>query len=138
MKLNLLNVVYRLLYAYTILYKRSGDRIPNLGEGQKFTHDETRGCLFDMNGIKTDIVASCHRPIICDECEENLKRDKVSTDTIDTAKKEILKIRKDLYYRLADFLRNHPLWAITISSLFAILLGTTSSVLASFVYDKIR
>ena len=58
------NVIYRLLYAYTLLFRRASNRIPNYDEAPGFTHDETRGCLFDMNGIKTDLVASCHNPQI--------------------------------------------------------------------------
>ena len=100
------NVIYRLLYAYTLLYKRSGDRIPDLGEVPGFTHDETRGCLFDMNGIKTDLVASCDKPIICDECQERLKQEKVSNLLIESAQREIRGIRKDLYYRALEGVPN--------------------------------
>lgn len=128
------NVIYRLLYAYTLLYKRAGDKIPDYDEAPGFTHDETRGCLFDMNGIKTDIVASCDKPIICGECEERLKQEKVSNDLISSAKGEINKIRKELYYRAVDFVKKHPLWALALSSLFAVFLG----VVSSFAYDAIR
>lgn len=48
------NVVYRLLYAYTLVFKRSGLKIPLDEEVTNFTHDETRGCLFDMNGNKIE------------------------------------------------------------------------------------
>jgi hypothetical protein len=68
------NVIYRLLYVYTLLYRRAGNKIPNFGEAPGFTHDETRGCLFDMNGVKTDLVASCHNPKVCDEVPRTLKR----------------------------------------------------------------
>jgi hypothetical protein len=134
----LVNVIYRLLYAYTILYKRSGDRIPDFGEAPGFTHDETRGCLFDMNGIKVDLVASCHKPIICDECRERLRQERVSNEIIEKAQREILKIRSDRYYILLDFLKKHPIWSIVISSIYAIILGVSASVMASFIYDWIR
>jgi hypothetical protein len=58
------NVIYRLLNAYTFAYKRNENKIPEFHEMTDFTHDETRGCIFDMNGIKSDLVASCHNPII--------------------------------------------------------------------------
>jgi hypothetical protein len=127
------NVIYRLLYAYTLLYKRAGDTIPDYGKAPGFTHDETRGCLFDMNGIKTDLIASCNNPIICDECEERLKQEKVSNHLISSAQNEIKCIRKDLYYRAIDFVKRHPLWSLALSSLFAIALG----VVSSFAYDVI-
>ena len=87
------NAVFRLLYAYTFLFKRSGERIPLNDEPTNFTHDETRGCLFDMNGIKTDIVYSLHKPIICPDCVERLRKEKVSNETISKAQKEIVKIK---------------------------------------------
>jgi len=128
------NVVLRVLYAYTLLYKRAGNKIPDYGEVSGYTHDETRGCLFDMNGNKWDVVESCNNPIICDECQEKLKREKVSNDVITRTQREIKAIRKELYYRMVDFIKRHPLWALVISSVFAILLG----IIASFAYDWIK
>lgn len=128
------NVIYRLLYAYTLFYKRAGDKIPDYGEAPGFTHDETRGCLFDMNGIKTDLVASCDKPIICDQCIERLKQEKVSIHSISSAQAEIKFIQKDLYYRAVDFVKKHPLWSLALSSALAVVLG----VMSSFVYDAIR
>lgn len=132
------NVVYRLLYAYTLLYRRSGNRIPDFGEVPDFTHDETRGCLFDMNGIKTDLVASCHNPQICDECQERLKQERVSKSDIDNTQDDIKRIRKDLYYRIISHVKKHPIAALTISSSFALVLGVTGSVIGSFVYEYIK
>lgn len=132
------NVIYRLLYAYTLLYKRSGNRIPETAESTNFTHDETRGCLFDMNGIKTDVVYSCHNPIICSDCVERLRREKVSDETIATCQKEIRKIRKPLFYRAADFVKQHPLWSLIISGVTAIILGVIGSVLGTYVYEAIK
>lgn len=128
------NVIYRLLYAYTLLYKRSGDRIPETADYANFTHDETRGCVFDMNGIKTDVVYSCHNPIICTDCVERLRREKVSDETISQCQSEIKKIRKTLFYRITDFVKQHPLWSLAISMATAIILN----VIASYVYDAIK
>ncbi|WP_426077340.1 hypothetical protein [Janthinobacterium sp. PSPC3-1] len=132
------NIVYRMLYAYTLIYKRAGNRIPGIDEMQGLTHDETRACLFDMNGIKTDLAASCSNAKICGQCQEQLRRDRVSNHLIDAVKSEIKKIRKDLYYRAFDFIKKHPLWSLALSSLFAITLGVTGSVTASFLYDAIK
>jgi len=81
------NVIYRLLYAYTLVFQKYGNRLPQASEITNFTHDETRSCLFDMNGIKTDIIYSCNKPIICPECIERLKRDRVPEETIKKLKK---------------------------------------------------
>jgi hypothetical protein len=131
------NVIYRLLYAYTLLYKRSDNRIPQTAEHTNFTHDETRGCLFDMNGIKTDVVYSCHNPIICSDCVTRLQREKVSDETISQCQGEIRRIRKALFYRITDFIKRHPLWSLAISGATAIILGAMGSVLGSYVYEAI-
>lgn len=132
------NAVLRVLYAYTLLYRRSGNRIPSFNEAPSFTHDETRGCLFDMNGIKSDLVESCNKPVVCAECEERLKNERVSTQTIKMVQGEICKIRKNIYHQALDFVKAEPLIALAISSAFAILLGGIGSLIASFVYDSIK
>jgi hypothetical protein len=132
------NAVFRLLYAYTLLYKRSGNRIPDNAEPTNFTHDETRGCLYDMNGIKTDIIYSCHKPIICPDCVERLKREKVSMEVISKCQADIRRIQKAMFYRMSDFIKKHPLWSIGISAVAAVVLGSIGSVLGSYVYEAIK
>ena len=129
------NVVYRLLYAYTLLYRRAGNKIPDFGAAPGFTHDETRGCLFDMNGIKADLAASCHNPKVCDECQERLKKEKVSQSDIENTQKDIKRIKKDLYYRILGLIKKHPIWAIVLSSLFALSLGVLGSIIGSYAYS---
>jgi hypothetical protein len=132
------NAILRVLYAYTLLYRRAGNKIPGLGEASGFTHDETRGCLFDMNGIKFDLVESCSKPIVCGECQERLRNERVSDQMIKTVQKEIKRIRKPLYYRAFDFVKAKPVAALFISSIFAIMLGVTGSLIASYIYDAIK
>lgn len=132
------NAILRVLYAYTLLYRRSGNKIPDFGEAANFTHDETRGCLFDMNGIKSDLVESCNKPVVCGECEERLKNERVSTQTIKLVQREIRKIRKHLYYRAFDFVKAKPVVALAISSVFAIMLGIVGSLIASYIFDSIK
>jgi len=132
------NILFRLLYAYNLLFKRSGDKIPESDDITNFTHDETRGCLFDMNGIKTDIVYSLHEPIICPDCVERLRKDKVSNETISYTQKEISTIKKPLFYRLLSFVEKHPIWSIIISSTVAIIIGIISSYIATVLYEATK
>ncbi|QXI10156.1 hypothetical protein [Pseudomonas zeae] len=132
------NAIFRVLYSYTLLYRRSGNKIPGFGAAPSFTHDETRGCLFDMNGIKSDLVESCNKPVVCGECVERLMNERISTQMIKIIQKEIRKIRKRLYYRAFDFVKAKPLTSLVISSIFAILLGVAGSLTASYIYDSIK
>lgn len=132
------NVIYRLLYAYTLLYKRSGNRIPMTGEHTNFAHDETRGCLFDMNGIKTDIVYSLHKPVICSYCIEKLKQEKVSNEVISKIQKEISNIKKPLFYQITEFVKKHPIWSLAISAISAIILGAIGSFVAAVIYGALN
>jgi hypothetical protein len=128
------NVVLRLLNSYTLLYKRSNNSIPTNTSHTSYTHDETRGCLFDMNGFKVDIIYSCHNPIICEECIERLRSEKVSEEIISKCKTDIKKIHKTLFYRITDFIKLHPLW----SMLFSMLIAITLNVIASCIYEVIK
>ncbi|WP_251977752.1 hypothetical protein [Salinicola avicenniae] len=132
------NVIHRLLIAYTFAYKRNNNKIPEFHEMTDFTHDETRGCIFDMNGIKSDLVASCHTPIICGECKEKLRRDRVSNNDIESAEKDIKKIQKDLYFRILEKVKRYPIWTLILSSLFALLLGIIGSIAGSFIFDNLK
>jgi hypothetical protein len=91
-----------------------------------------------MNGIKSDLVESCNKPLVCGECEERLRNERVSTQTIKTVQKEIRKIRKHLYYRAFDFVKAKPVIALVVSSVFAFLLGVTGSLVASYIYDSVK
>lgn len=132
------NIIYRLLYGYSLIHKRYKSEIPDLEQVTNFTHDETRGCLFDMNGIKSDIVHSCVRPILCSECVERLKKEKVSENTINLIQEEIKKINKESFYRITDFIKQHPILVLIISSFAAILFGIIGSVLGNYIFDWIK
>ncbi|MBL7867894.1 MAG: hypothetical protein JNM71_07715 [Flavobacterium lindanitolerans] len=132
------NLIYRLLYSYLLIYKRYGNRIPQQNEITNFTHDETRKCLFDMNGIKSDVIYSTNKPQLCSECLIRLKKDGITENDLNQIQKELKKINKVLYYRILDFIQQNPIWTIIISSITAIILGVIGSVIASFVYEAIK
>jgi hypothetical protein len=132
------NVVLRLLYSYSLQFKRSGGALPTSNEYTNYTHDETRGCLFDMNGLKEDVIYSCHQPILCSDCIGRLRREKVSDDLIGKVQREIMKIRKPLFFRVLDFIKVHPLWSLSISAFSAVVLGGAGSYLATVIYEALN
>jgi hypothetical protein len=136
--LPLQNLALRLLYASTLIYKRYGNRIPPSSEVTSFAHDETRGCLFDMNASKTDVIYSLHQPKLCDYCVSQLKQAHVSNELISLVQKELRRIRKPLLDRIVSFVRAHTVWSILISIASAIAIGTLTSLLATVIYETIR
>lgn len=132
------NVALRVLYAASLIYRRYGNRIPPATEQTNYAHDETRGCLFDINASKLDIVHSCHEPIICEYCVAQLKRAQVSNEVINSTQSEIQKIRKPLFHRMSDFVRSYPVWSIMISLGTALVVGIVASILAAYIYDALK
>jgi hypothetical protein len=132
------NLLLRLLYSASLVHKKHG-RIPLMSE-IKFTHDDPRGCIFDMNGAdKKDIVYSTNKPEICNSCEEsfvnnNAKNNSVKAKVIDKIQIELQQINKGLYFEMADYVKKHPIFAIVFSSLAAI----TLDVIAHFIYVKLK
>jgi hypothetical protein len=131
------NIVMRVLYLYSLVY-RAKNGIPSNDETYNYTHDDTRGCLFDMNGYKGDIIHSCHKPIICPSCVEKLKGERVSANAISDAQREIRQIKKIYYYRIIDFIQSHPILSLIITAFATITLGTVSSIIASYMYDFLK
>jgi len=123
------NVVYRLLYAYSLVYLESRNRIPSSIDNTNFTHDETKGCIYDMNGLKYDIIQSCVHPIVCDACTHRLASHGVSTSKITQAKNQLKTIKKELYYRVTDWISKHPLKSL----IFATFWGFTIGMLTNYI-----
>lgn len=104
------------------------DEIPNI------IHDETRGCLFDMNGKKIDIIHSTGKLIICPQCAALLQQKDLPQNFVYNLTSEIKKIRKQLFYRISDFIKKHPLWSIVIGITTQLLIGTIAGLLANYFF----
>lgn len=128
------NFIIRVLYAFSLTYLRFGNQLPQMGQARRFTHDETRGCLFDMNGLKQDIYRSCDKPIICFECEHALIHDGVSLEKIAVVKTELKSVKKSLFLWALNFIEQNPGWSIAISVLWTLVSGITGSLVATWLY----
>lgn len=133
------HLILRILYSFAFVYKRYGNRIPLMTEDAIFTHDETRGCIFDMNGIKSDVIYSLNRPQLCVSCIDEMRRlrnHRIENELIDKVQKELKKINKTLYNQLTDLVKQKPFFAIFISSVVAIILGIISSLISTYIWVK--
>jgi hypothetical protein len=128
------NFLLRAIYEYILVYKtfrnipsnESGIRIPYL-------HDASRGCIFDMNGQKSNVVYSLDCPIICDKCTEKIKDNRVEYNYIELVKKEIRRIKKECFYRIAEFIKKRPGISLMLSASLGILLNLIASVIYSLI-----
>lgn len=125
------NFLISLLYSYSLLFLAKREQFLSMKDEENIAHDAFRGCLFDMCGIKSEIIHSCVSPIICDMCKTYLKRNKVSENCINIANKELKRIKKDCYYRIISFMKKYPIWALFISGTTALILN----ILANYIYS---
>lgn len=114
------NFMLATIYRYVTRYKI---------QGRYLTHDETKGCIFDMCGDKTDIIYSCNKPIICDDCRVAIRQSGVESEYLPTITKEIKKIKKSNYYYISDFIKKHPYLSLFIGFITSIILNIISDVI---------
>jgi len=126
------NFILRNLYAVSTLYvKSNGSLLPG---DWSYLHQDTRGCLFDYNVLKTDIIYSLHKPRLCNECVASMNASTIPHDYNTMLNRELSGIRRPLYYSVRRFFISHPIWSLTIASVFSLLIN----LLASLVYDFLK
>lgn len=110
------------------------NEVPITSEGiPDIIHDETRSCLFDMNGLKTDVIYSTARPIICQQCQAVMSSKQLPYGFLSTICKELKNIRKPMYYRLQDYIKRRLLISISIVALSAVVI----EIIANLAYELI-
>lgn len=127
------NLILRVLYAYSLVYIRYNKNITDNVSTRDFTHDETRSCIFDMTGIKYEVIYSAAKPILCESCIEASKKQRVSNEILNHINKELKRIRKSLYFRIIDKFKRHPIISLIITTIFAIGVGVIGNILSSFI-----
>jgi hypothetical protein len=128
------NFILRNIYeivALTCVYPdlpNTSDEIPAI------VHEETRSCLFDISGIKTDIIYSSSKPSLCPQCEAYLQKKQLPQGFTNNLISEIKRIRKPLFNRISDFIKHHPIWAIIIGIVTQLCIG----IVANYLYYLIN
>lgn len=123
--------ILRNIYELVVIYQSNNALIPT--DYDTWAHDDIRACLFDMNMDKNDIVFSLHKPQLCTQCTARSQRYQLPNGFIETLKNELKKIQKPIYYRISDWVRDHPIWALVFSSFFAIFLNLSASYIFEFI-----
>jgi len=126
------NYILRNIYELAVLYAANGALITS--DAHLWAHDDVRGCLFDMNANKSDIVFSLHQPTLCEACKTRVLSKQVNSRFLPTLNKELLKIKKALYFRIAEWVKAHPILALTVTVFSAISLN----LIASVIFEKTK
>lgn len=124
--------VLRNAYELTVLFAGNGSLTPD--DCVTWAHDEIRGCLFDMNSNKSDIIFSLDRPTLCTACRTRLSSRQVPPDLLSTLDRELPRLRKALYLRMSEWVKRHPIFALAITAASGIALN----LIASVIFEKVR
>lgn len=126
--------ILRNLYELNMIFLLCGGLQPTKKGIPEIIHDETRSCLFDMSGLKSDVIFSTSKPSICTQCFAILDQSQLPSNTLHYLKKELHKIRKPRYYRIAEFVKQHPI----LSMCMAAILSLAMNLVANLAYDMIK
>ena len=126
------NYVIRNIYEIIVLFLGNQHTVPD--SSFTWAHDEIRGCLFDMNANKSDIIFSMHNPSLCTHCTNRLSSNQIDPDVIPSLTRELKKLKKEIFFRIIEYVRAHPIWSLIITASSALVLN----LLANVIYDWIK
>jgi len=128
------NFIIKNIYEVAIFYKILKNLTDN-SEVYNFIHNDTRGCLFDMNGDKNDIIYNTENPIICDECKGKINKKSIPKDLLNDIEKELKKINKPILKRIELFIKKYPLFSVLITFIFSTLINLFSNWLWEYLKE---
>lgn len=120
------NFIIKNTYEIFIFYKIVKNLTDN-NEVYEFIHNDTRGCLFDLNGDKRDIVYNTEKPIICDECKGKISKKSIPKNFLEDIQKELLKIDKPFIKKIENFISKYPLFSVLVTFLFSTFINLFSN-----------
>ncbi len=98
-----------------------------------YVHLDTRGCLFDMNGDRQDILRNTEKPIICDSCKNKFGKKQIDPKYISILEKEIKRLKKPFILRIENIIKKYPLVSLAITALTAISLNLISNLIYELI-----
>ncbi|MBI9066934.1 MAG: hypothetical protein JEZ09_06555 [Salinivirgaceae bacterium] len=129
--ISLENFIIKQIYEIVALTHLVGDMSSD--EVYKYVHLDTRGCLFDMNGERTDILYNTEKPIICDSCREAFRKQQINSDVVKKLERELPKIRKPFIISIEKKIKKYPLLSVIISALVPITLSIIANLICELI-----
>ncbi len=126
------NFILKNIYEIFTFYKIFGSTLS--GNVYDFVHEDTRGCLFDLNGDKNDIIYNTEKPIICSECQSKINKQSIPNNLIHSLELELKNIDKPLVKSIELFIKKYPLLSVSLTVLFS----TTINILSSYIWKLIE
>lgn len=131
-KISIENFIIKNTYEVFLFYKILKNLTKN-DEVYTFIHSDTRGCLFDMNGDKRDIVYNTEQPIICDECKGKISKKSIPKNFLEDIQQELSKIDKPIIKKIEDFIAKYPFFSILTTFIFSTIINLFSNWIWEFI-----
>ncbi|MFM4945200.1 hypothetical protein ACEUC3_18625 [Aeromonas bivalvium] len=129
--------VYRNLYQLLVAFHASSNSLPPTTK-KKLAHTPTRGCLFDWNDNKQDILNSLDHPSVCRVCEERYVKGGPLASHMSELRSELYRIQRPLHVRGLEWLNRkiarHPWLTLGV----AVLSGIALNLVASYLFEWLK
>ena len=127
------NFLISLLYTYVLIFLIKEKSELSMYDEIAMAHTVTRGCLFDMRGIKTDAIAACVSPQICGICIGKLLSSGIPQQDINLVNSELKRIKRIRYYELLLYFQKHPIKSMIIMAIASLLLNIISNLITDII-----
>lgn len=128
----ILKNIYEVVAFYLTLPSVSSD------EAYEVVHGDTRGCLFDLNGDKSDVIYNTESPSICNECKSFINEKSLPDGFVNSFEKELKRIKKPLLSRVELFIRKYPLLSISLTLISSFMISVFASVFVEFLKLNVK
>jgi hypothetical protein len=130
--ISLENFIIKNIYEAVVLKNIFADL--NNNDIYNFIHQDTRGCLFDMNGYRYDVVYNTEKPFLCDTCKSFLNQKSLPTNFVKHLEKELKRIKKPIICSIEMFIKKYPLLSVFLTFISSF----TINILASWVWELFK
>jgi hypothetical protein len=126
------NFIIKNIYEIVTMYIISNFKLDS-EEAASLRHQDTRKCLFDLNGDISTIKYNTERPILCSACKDRISNANVPLDLTKKLEKELSKIKKGKITVIELKIKKYPLLSILITIILGIIINIISNIIFSGV-----
>lgn len=124
------NFILKNIYEVSVLFNILPSVCSN--EAYDIVHDDTRGCLFDMNGDKFDVIYNTEKPLLCNSCKSYINSKSLPDGYISKLEKDLKKIKKPLISRVELFIKKYPLFSVGFTLISSFIINILASLFLEY------